>query len=137
MDVKDRVTGTIKGIIGKAGRLLSHPLALIGIGGGIAGATGAGLKAVMEEQDIVSSFEVMLEIAGRQSNMQELIAFAGMTPFTRRRFPAFQPAELLTGGALSTDRLADGWGYCRRTIQPLKKWPCGLGGLRRSAKDGQ
>ncbi len=97
---KDKVIGVTKNIVSK----LTSPLALLGVGGGAAGVTGAGLKMVMEEQDLVSSFEVML--GSRQTaeqRMQELITFAGQTPFTRQEiWRSSRQLELMTKGALST-----------------------------------
>lgn len=97
---KDKVTGAVKSIANR----LTSPLALLGVGGGVAGVTGMGLGMVMEEQDLVSSFEVMLgSRQAAEKRMQELITFAGQTPFTRQEiWRSSRQLELMTKGALAT-----------------------------------
>jgi SLT domain-containing protein len=140
VDVKDRVTSTVKGIVSKVGRLLSHPLTLLGVGGGITAATGYGLKAVMEEQDLVSSFEVMLgDRKAAENRMQELIAFAGQTPFTRQEiWRSSRQLELLTGGALATgEGLRMVGDIAAGTVQPFEEVAMWVGRLHDGLQSGR
>jgi hypothetical protein len=140
VEVKDKITSSVKGIVSKATRLLSHPLTLLGVGGGITAATGYGLKAVMEEQDLVSSFEVMLgDRKAAENRMQELIAFAGQTPFTRQEiWRSSRQLELLTGGALSTGAGLQMVGdIAAGTIQPFEEVAMWVGRLYDGLQSGR
>ena len=132
LDVKDKVTSTVKGIIGKTKGMLSSPLALLGVGGGIAGATGFGLNMIMEEQDLISSFEVMLGTReAAEQRMRDLITFAGQTPFTRQEiWRSSRVLELLTGGALSTgEGLRLVGDVAAGTVQPFEEVSMWIGRL--------
>ncbi|MFD1269470.1 hypothetical protein [Paenibacillus motobuensis] len=98
--VKDMATGVIK----KITSALTSPLALLGVGGGVAGVTTVGLDMVMQEQGITSAFKVMLGSAeAAAQRVQELTAFAGKTPYKREDiYEASRVLQVFTGNALST-----------------------------------
>lgn len=88
----------------KIGSFLTHPLSLLGIGGGMYGVVSSGLGMVMEEQNITSAFKVLLGSAEKaQQRVQELTTFAGQTPYKREEiYEASRVLEVFTKGALST-----------------------------------
>ncbi|WP_374019001.1 hypothetical protein ABU162_04430 [Paenibacillus thiaminolyticus] len=97
---RDFATATINKIM----NVLSSPLTLLGVGGGLAGGTTVGLNMVMEEQGIRSQFKVLLggEDAA-QKRVDELTAFAGQTPYKREEiYEASRILQVFTGNALST-----------------------------------
>ncbi|AZS15368.1 hypothetical protein [Paenibacillus lutimineralis] len=98
--VKDMATGVIK----KITSALTSPLAMLGVGGGVAGVTTVGLDMVMQEQGITSAFKVMLGSAeAAAQRVQELTAFAGKTPYKREEiYEASRVLQVFTGNALST-----------------------------------
>ena len=136
IEAKNKVIGATKNIVSK----LTSPLALLGVGGGVAGVTGGGLKMVMEEQDMASAFQVMLgSREAAEKRMQELIAFAGQTPYTRQEvWGASRQLEILTGGALSTgDELTRIGDIAAGTIQPFEEVAMWMGRLYDGLKSGR
>ncbi len=128
IEAKNKVIGVTKNIVSK----LTSPLALLGVGGGVAGATGGGLKMVMEEQDLVSSFEVMLgSRQAAEQRMKDLITFAGQTPFTRQEiWRSSRQLELMTKGALSTgEGLRMVGDVAAGTVQPFEEVAMWVGRL--------
>ncbi|MFD0868765.1 hypothetical protein [Paenibacillus residui] len=99
IQAKDMVTGTIKKITG----MLTSPLAALGVGGGIAGTTAFGLNIVMGRQSTTTAFDVLLgSIEAAEERMEELIAFAGRTPYKRDEiFQSSRILEVFTKGKLS------------------------------------
>ncbi|GIO36199.1 hypothetical protein J41TS12_10600 [Paenibacillus antibioticophila] len=97
---KDMATGVIKKVMGA----LTSPLAMLGVGGGVAGTTAVGLDMVMQEQGITSAFKVMLGSADAAAQrVQELTTFAGQTPYKREDiYEASRVLQVFTGNALST-----------------------------------
>lgn len=97
---KDMATGVIKKIM----NVVTSPLALLGVSGGVAGTTAVGLDMVMQEQGITSAFKVMLGSADAAAQrVQELTTFAGQTPYKREDiYEASRVLQVFTGNALST-----------------------------------
>jgi len=97
---KDLATATIRKVM----NVLTSPLAMLGVGGGVAGVTTVGLNMVMEEQSITSAFKVMLGSAEKAAKrVQELTTFAGSTPYKREEiYEASRVLQVFTGNALST-----------------------------------
>ncbi len=140
ISAKDKVTGTIGKVLGGIQGILTSPLALLGVGGGFAGITGAGMKMVMEEQDLVTSFQVLL--GGREAaekRMQELIEFAGQTPFTRQEiWRSSRQLEVMTKGALSTgEGLTMVGDIAAGTVQPFEEVAMWIGRLYDGLASGQ
>lgn len=136
IEAKDKVTGVLKGIASK----LASPLAMLGIGGGAIGITTAGLKMVAEEQDLVSSFEVLLgSRRAAEKRMKDLITFAGHTPFTRQEiWRSSRQLELLTRGALSTGKgLTMVGDIAAGTVQPFEEVALWVGRLYDGLESGR
>lgn len=85
-------------------RMATSTLGILGMGGGIAGGIVMPLKMVADRQNMASAFEVLLGSAeAAQKRMDELVTFAGQTPFKRDDiFEASRILEVFTRGALST-----------------------------------
>lgn len=96
----DLATRPIRGIA----RMATSTLGLLGMGGGIAGGIVIPLKMVADRQNMTTAFEVLLGSAeAANKRVEELITFAGQTPFTRDSiFEASRILEVFTKGALST-----------------------------------
>jgi len=103
-DIVIRAKDMATGVIGKVTGALTSPLAMLGVSGGVAGVTTVGLQMVMDEQSITSAFKVLLGSAEKaQQRVEELIKFAGQTPYTRMEiFKSSRILEVFTKGKLST-----------------------------------
>ena len=109
LQAKDKVSGIIRGISGgirKIGGLLTSPLTLLGVGGGIGGLTKLGIDMVVERENITMAFETLLGSAdAAKQRIEELTEFAGQTPFMRDEiYEASRILEVFTRGALSTSK---------------------------------
>lgn len=133
---KDMATSTIM----KIKNVLTSPLTMLGVGGGVAGATTFGLNMVMEEQGIKSAFKVLLggEDAA-QKRVEELTAFAGQTPYKREEiYDASRILQVFTGNALSTgDELKRIGDIAAGTKQPFGDVALWVGRLYDSLKSGR
>ncbi|WP_119790215.1 hypothetical protein [Paenibacillus thiaminolyticus] len=133
---KDMATG----IISKIMNVLSSPLTLLGVGGGLAGVTTVGLNMVMEEQGIRSQFKVLLGSEdAAQKRVDELTAFAGQTPYKREEiYEASRILQVFTGNALSTGnelkRIGD---IAAGTKQPFGDVALWMGRLYDAMKSGR
>ncbi|WP_096201890.1 hypothetical protein [Bacillus sp. FJAT-45350] len=98
----DLATRPIRGIA----RAATSTLGMLGMAGGVAGGVIIPLKMVADRQNITTAFEVMLGSAEAAKNrMDELVTFAGNTPFTRDEiFESSRILEVFTKGALSTGK---------------------------------
>jgi hypothetical protein len=106
---KDKASGVIRGVMGGVRRVagaLTSPLALLGLGGGVAGLTKAGIDLVVERENITMAFETMLGSASAaKKRVEELTKFAGQTPFSRDDiYESSRVLEVFTKGALSTSK---------------------------------
>jgi len=85
LQAKDKVSGIIRGISGgirKIGGLLTSPLTLLGVGGGVGGLSKFGIDMVVERENITMAFETLLGSAeAAEKRIEELTEFAGQTPF--------------------------------------------------------
>ncbi|AEE95788.1 tape measure protein [Mahella australiensis] len=99
---------TVKNMLGSVGRLITSPLAMLGVGAGAAGAIAGGivkplgLAGDMEQTRI--AFDTMLGSAEKaQSFLKEMQDFAAKTPF---EFPELQEnAKLMLAFGFSTKRI--------------------------------
>ncbi|MFW5436559.1 hypothetical protein [Paenibacillus apiarius] len=133
---KDMATSTIL----KIKNVLTSPLTMLGVGGGVAGATTFGLNMVMEEQGIKSAFKVLL--GGQdaaQKRVDELTAFAGQTPYKREEiYDASRILQVFTGNALSTgDELKRIGDIAAGTKQPFGDVALWVGRLYDALKSGR
>jgi hypothetical protein len=78
----------------------------LGLGGGVAGLTKAGIDLVVERENITMAFETMLGSASAaKKRVEELTKFAGQTPFSRDDiYESSRVLEVFTKGALSTSK---------------------------------
>ncbi|MGG3839646.1 hypothetical protein ABEV00_21825 [Paenibacillus thiaminolyticus] len=133
---RDFATATIN----KIRNVLSSPLTLLGVGGGLAGVTTVGLNMVMEEQGIRSAFKVLLGSEdAAQKRVDELTAFAGQTPYKREEiYEASRVLQVFTGNALSTGnelrRIGD---IAAGTKQPFGDVALWVGRLYDALKSGR
>jgi len=109
LQAKDKVSGIIRGISGgirKIGGLLTSPLTLLGVGGGVGGLSKFGIDMVIERENITMAFETLLGSADAAAKrIEELTEFAGQTPFLRDEiYEASRILEVFTRGALSTSK---------------------------------
>lgn len=101
------ISGIGRGLLSLPSKLMSlltHPLSLLGVGGGLFGVTKVGLDMVIQEQSVTTAFEVMLGSAEKaRERVEELTAFAGQTPYKREEiYEASRILQVFTGDALST-----------------------------------
>lgn len=133
---RDFASATIHKIM----NVLSSPLTLLGVGGGMAGVTTVGLNMVMEEQGIRSAFKVLLGSEdAAQKRVDELTAFAGQTPYKREEiYEASRVLQVFTGDALSTGvelkRIGD---IAAGTKQPFGDVALWVGRLYDALKSGR
>lgn len=109
IQAKDKVSGILSGITGgirKIGRLLTSPLTLMGVGGGLGGLSKFGIDMVIERENITMAFETLLGSADKaRKRIEELTEFASQTPFLRDEiYEASRILEVFTRGALSTGK---------------------------------
>ena len=109
LQAKDKASGIINNITGgvrRAVNLLTSPLTLLGVGGGIGGLTKLGIDMVVERENITTAFETLLGSAeAAEKRIEELTEFAGQTPFLRDEiYEASRILEVFTRGALSTSK---------------------------------
>ncbi|BFH66256.1 hypothetical protein J27TS7_11020 [Paenibacillus dendritiformis] len=133
---RDFASATIHKIM----NVLSSPLTLLGVGGGMAGVTTVGLNMVMEEQGIRSAFKVLLGSEdAAQKRVEELTTFAGQTPYKREEiYEASRILQVFTGNALSTGnelkRIGD---IAAGTKQPFGDVALWMGRLYDAMKSGR
>lgn len=98
--VADLATKPIRGI----SKLASSTGALLGVGAGTYGGVVKPLQMVAGRQNMTSAFETLLGDAEKaQQRLDELVTFAGETPFKRDDiFEASRVLQVFTGDALST-----------------------------------
>ena len=100
--IVDKVTSPVRKVLGG----LNSALGLAGAGLGAYGLVVKPIQLEVEQQDLVSTFEVFLgSKEAAQNRIEELTTFAGSTPFTRDDiFKASRQLQMFTGNALSTGK---------------------------------
>jgi hypothetical protein len=96
----DKVTAPVRSMVGR----LNSVLGLAGAGLSTYGLVIKPIQLEVENQDLMTTFEVLLGSAeAAQQRIEELTKFAGQTPFTRDEiFKASRIMQVYTNGALAT-----------------------------------